>query len=354
MNMTATDQIESVQGEAKNLPLYAIEKIEGHNPRRIRAKNDVDDMRESIRHQGVMQSILVRPHPTKPGKYQLIAGETRYDLALEVGLTVIPANIRQIADEDLRKAAISENLHRNDMSPVDEGQAAQQLLADGNDKDEVCRILGWNRQKLDGRIQLTHCSDDVAQALIDKKITIGHAQALSSLRETSQAKVLTVTLKNEWTVDELRQKLDELSLKLSAASFDTSECAACPHNSSTQASLFDAQTSRGQCLNRACFEQKHKAHLDKTRDELAESHNRVAFTDEVAKNTTRIIVSTGRNGVGQQQITACHTCAHYGAVIDTAIGQRAAVTQGVCFNPACHSEKVTEYQNAINPETAAP
>ena len=70
----------SQTGEASILDLTLIHKIPDHNPRTLRSKTRTDDMRESIRTNGVLQPILVRPHPDLSGEYQLVAGETRFDL----------------------------------------------------------------------------------------------------------------------------------------------------------------------------------------------------------------------------------------------------------------------------------
>ena len=352
--MTATAMqhpAEAPLADVQILDLNCIHTRPGHNPRNLRSQDEVSDIRESIRKVGVLTPILVRPHPEKTGEYELVAGETRYLLSIEVGHETIPVLIRDIKDSEMVEHAMVENLYRQAMSPCDEGRAAQKLIAEGYTNEEVCTTLGWKPNMLRSRIQLTYCVQEVGQALMDKTISIGHAQLLSGLRDSVQPKALMLILKKGLSVDDFRAELDQLSLRLSTASFDTSECAACPHNSSTQASLFDAQTSSGRCLNKPCFEQKHKDFLEQTRDDLAESNNRVAFSEEVAKDTTRIIVSTGKTGVGQQQISACNTCADSGAIIDTALGNRAKVTQGVCFNPACHSEKVAAYQHAIGADT---
>lgn len=352
MNMIATDTINASQGESKDLALSSIVKRDNHNPRKTRSKQQMDALRKSIQAKGVLQSILVRPHPTETGKYELVAGETRFDLACEIGLPTIPANVMIIRDDELTELAMTENAQRFEMSPVDEGRAAKQLLADGHSKEETCLILGWNKQKLDGRIQLTQCSDEVAQALMDNQITIGHTQLLSGLRTEAQKSALNIILKKSLTVDQFRELLDGLALKIASAPFDTADCAACPHNSSTQASLFDEKTSNGQCLNKTCFEKKSADHMDTLKTDLAESYNTVALSHEIAPGTAANVVARGNKGVGDEQISECAKCEHYGAVIDTALGNRAKVTESICFNLPCLKEKVASYQNIIATDTA--
>lgn len=347
---SATEAVHAAD-EAAILPLDKIVKREGHNPRKTRSAKQTDALRESIREKGVLQSILVRPHPTEAGLYEVVAGETRYELAKEVGLTTIPATIRHLSDEELTEFALTENAVRFEMSPIDEGRAAKQLLAEGYDRESVLLIMGWTGQKLDGRIQITHCNDQVAQALIDNQISMAHAQLLSGLRSEAQTTALTIIQKKGLTVEQFRQLLDGLSLKLASAPFDTTDCAGCPHNSSTQATLFDAGASNGQCLNKPCFTQKAEAHLETVKAELAESYNTVKLSSEVAQGTTTTVIASGPQGVGQEQLNACVSCEHYGAIIDTALGNRAKVTGSTCFNLPCHKERVKAYQNIIATDT---
>lgn len=340
--------------EASIIATDRIHKREGHNPRRIRSKSKMSDLRESIRDKGVIQPILVRPHPQIDGEYELVAGETRLLLSREVGRTEIPALIKHLTDEEMLDYAATENIQRIDMSPVDAGLAAQALLAQGKDKEEVCRIMGWTPAFFDGRIQLTHCCDEVSQALVDEKIALGHAQLLSSLRETSQKNALQAILEKNLTVDQLSKIISGMALTLKAAAFDLTDCQTCPHNSNTQTSLFADSKSLGKarCLNKECFNKKNQNHLDSVKADLSESFHRVAFTSELAAGTTTVIVESGTYGVGEEQATACQSCEHYGATIDNTLGSRAAVTKNVCFNLPCHTNKVQEHKNLIATDKA--
>lgn len=335
------------QESATNLSLSSIVIREGHNPRKTRSKKQHALLTESIRSKGILQSVLVRPHPTEPGMYELVAGETRYTIANEIELTTIPATIRQIDDADLTEYAMTENVSRFSMTPMDEGDAAKKMLSEGHSKDDICLIMGWKMQRLEGRIQLTHCTDTVRQAMVDENITIGHAQLLSGLREQAQESALKVIIGKQLTVDGFRDLLESLSFKLASAPFDTADCAACPHNSATQATLFDASSSGGKCLNKTCFTEKSEAHMQTVKADLAETYNKIELSSEVAQHTTAIVVAGGTTGVGQEQLNACAGCENYGAIIDTALGSRAQVKGSQCFDLTCHKEKVSSYQSII-------
>lgn len=342
-----------VQESASIIDMSVIHKIKGHNPRRVRSASRLADMRESIRSKRVLQPILLRPHPTIEGEYELVAGETRFDLNSEVGHTTIPALIRVISDAELLEIASSENIHRQAMVPMDEGHAARNLLSQHQDKDTVCKMLGWSRSKLDGRIQLTHCIDLVAQALCDEEIAIGHAQLLSGLRPDSQKGALEAIKRDRLSVVELRSLIEGMALTLANAIFDTADCATCPHNSSVQTSLFDADTSDGRCLNKSCFDDKTQEKLGAIKSELEESYNTVTMDSEVAQGATVIIASTGDAGVGAAQVAACAGCQHYGALIGSQVGNEGRVIHGVCFNTVCHGEKVNDYRALLDTELAS-
>jgi len=350
--MTATAEVLTTgDDEVSILDTGLIDVREGHNPRRFRSKKRVAEMRESVREQGVVQPILVRPHPDKEGRFEVCAGQTRLELSVDVGRTRIPALIKNISDEEMLTLSSVENVLRTDMSPVCEGQAAKALLIKHNgDQDEVCRVLGWSKNKLLGRMQLTHCVDEVSQALCDEDISIGHAQLLSGLREAAQPGGLKLVLKAKLTADELRKRIEAQALRLSGAIFDTAACQGCPHNSSQQSSLFGSAGDSGRCLNKECFGAKTDVQLVETKEELAESYSTVHLDTDVAEGTHTIIATSGANGVGQAQATACQGCEHYGAMIATKLGNEGNITKGVCFNTVCNSEKVDEYQTLIATE----
>lgn len=349
--MTDAALVQTNDDEVSMLDISLIDVREGHNPRRFRSTKRLSEMRESIAAKGVLQPILVRPHPDQQDRFEVCAGHTRLELSVDVGHTAIPALIKTISDDEMLTLSSVENIVRADMTPVDEGQAAKQLLIKhNNDQDEVCRLLGWSKTKLLGRVQITHCVDVVAQALVDEEITIGHAQLLSGMREAAQPGGLKLVLKEKLTADELRKRIEAQALRLSGAIFNTDDCQGCPHNSSQQSSLFASSGASGRCLNKDCFSAKTDARLGEMKVELAESYNSVHLDTDIAEGSHAIIATSGSNGVGQAQASACQGCEHYGAMIATKLGNEGKVTEGVCYNTVCNNEKVDAYQSLIATE----
>lgn len=151
------------------------------NPNQPRVHFDEETLAElsaSIGHIGVLQPVLVYRLPE--GGYRLIAGERRWRAAQRAGLTTIPAVIRA-APEDIAlvEQALVENLHRQDLTPLEEAAAYLQLVDDfGLTHDEIAQRVGKNRSTISNTLRLLGLPADVQRMLADGELTAGHAKAL--------------------------------------------------------------------------------------------------------------------------------------------------------------------------------
>lgn len=131
----------------------------------------------SISEIGVLQPVLVRP--TGPDSYELIAGERRLRAAKRAGLQNIPAIIRRVDDTGSLEQAIVENLHREDLNPLEEASAYQQLLEDfGFSQEEVARRVGKSRSAISNTVRLLQLPAGVQKFVAEGQLTAGHARAL--------------------------------------------------------------------------------------------------------------------------------------------------------------------------------
>ncbi|TNC80229.1 MAG: PRTRC system ParB family protein [Oleiphilus sp.] len=330
------------------LPTANIHRTPGRNPRKARNADDFARFVESVRAKGVMQSILVRPHPEIVGEYEVAAGYSRHEAAEIAEVEKIPAVIKLLSDEEMDELAVMENVQRQDMSPIDEGECCKRLLVmHENNEAEVQRILGWSAKKMKSRLQLSYAIPAVRDALIDGRINLGHAELLCSLREQAQPGGLRLVLDEQLSVEALKARIQARSLQFQLAAFDTSGCNGCEHSTNTQASLFETAYDKGRCLNPDCFKTKSDAALAIKKDELKESFHMVKMSSEVAKGTETILQVSGAQGVGAEQREACRNCTTYGAVISDQLGSNGRVTEGVCFNLKCHGEKVKLHQASL-------
>jgi ParB family transcriptional regulator, chromosome partitioning protein len=153
------------------------------NPRQPRRSFDEDSLQElalSIREVGLLQPVVVRP--VMPGHYELIMGERRWRACQRAGLEHIPAIVRGTTDDDLLRDALMENLHREQLNPLEEAAAYQQLLDDfGATHDELAHKVGRSRPHISNTIRLLHLPPAVQRRVAAGVLSAGHARALLAL-----------------------------------------------------------------------------------------------------------------------------------------------------------------------------
>jgi ParB family chromosome partitioning protein len=151
------------------------------NPNQPRVLFDEDALTEltaSIKAIGLLQPILVRPSTTE-GRYELIAGERRWRASKRAGLMVIPAIVRLTDDVASVEQALVENLHRQDLTPLEEAAAYQQLLEDFNmTHEQVATKVGKSRSAITNALRLLTLPPTLQQFIAEGRLTAGHAKAL--------------------------------------------------------------------------------------------------------------------------------------------------------------------------------
>lgn len=153
-----------------------------HQPRTIFDESDLSELVASIREVGVLQPIVVRPISEQPGKYELVMGERRLRATKEVGLTSIPAVIRETADVDMLRDALLENLHRAQLNPLEEASAYQQLLSDfGITQEQLAARIGRSRPQITNTLRLLKLPEPVQVRVAAGVLTAGHARAILSV-----------------------------------------------------------------------------------------------------------------------------------------------------------------------------
>jgi ParB family chromosome partitioning protein len=303
------------------------------------------EMEASIRAQNLLQPILLRPHPVHDGKFEIVAGERRFRAFKAVfgDDANIPSLTRVLTDAEARTAALTENVIRANMTPVEEAQAAAKILGEtqGN-REEAAKILGWKLAMLDSRLALMHATDAVRQALQDKKILLGHAELLAVCRKEAQETALAQLLKQEklMPVSDLKAFLEKSSLLLNLAIFDKSECATCHHNSDQQSALFAESISGGRCTNKSCFEGKTEGELNKRVSVLKDEYQVVRLVRPGENFTIKPLLANGDKGVGDEQALACQTCKNFGAVVSGVPDSLGKVYKQMCMDVACNDKMV--------------
>jgi ParB family transcriptional regulator, chromosome partitioning protein len=167
----------------EEVPVQAI----APNPRQPRQAFDEDslaELAESIAAVGLLQPVVVRK--AAPGRYELIMGERRWRASQLAGIDVVPAIVRETADDELLRDALMENLHREQLNPLEEAAAYQQLLDDfAATHEELARRVGRSRPHISNTIRLLNLPPAVQKRVAAGVLSAGHARAL--LGVTDQA-----------------------------------------------------------------------------------------------------------------------------------------------------------------------
>jgi len=154
------------------------------NPYQPRHSLDVESLEElaqSIKEHGLIQPLIVTL-ADEPGKYQLIAGERRWQAAKMAGFSVVPAIIKEATPRQMLELALVENLQRADLNPLEEAEAYRYLMEEfGLTQEEVARRVGKSRAAVANTVRLLRLPDEVKKALAEGLITEGHARALLAL-----------------------------------------------------------------------------------------------------------------------------------------------------------------------------
>ena len=173
-----------VTGGLTEVAIASIE-LNPHQPRTHFAEESLNELAASIRAVGVLQPLLVRT--VRPGAYQLIAGERRMKAAQRAGLTNVPVIVRDATDAASAEQALIENVHREDLGPLEEAAAYQQLLEDfGLTHDQLASRVGKNRATISNAIRLLGLPASVQQLIADRRLTAGHAKVLLSITDRVQ------------------------------------------------------------------------------------------------------------------------------------------------------------------------
>lgn len=145
-------------------------------PRKLFKEAELSELSDSIRQNGILQPLLVRKKGTK---YEIVAGERRYQAAKLAGLEEVPVIIKDISDAEVFKLALIENLQRADLSPLEEARGYKQLIKERSlTQDEVAKLVSKSRSAVTNTLRLLDLPEEVQQFVEDGLITAGHARAI--------------------------------------------------------------------------------------------------------------------------------------------------------------------------------
>jgi len=151
-------------------------------PRKNFNKDTLEELTKSIKEQGVIQPIVVRPDKSGNGKYEIIAGERRWLASQNAGLHEVPVVILDVDDVKSLEFAIVENVQRQDLNPIEEARGYQRLIDDFSyNQDKLSKFIGKSRSYIANSLRLLSLSEEILAMVENKSLSAGHARSLVGL-----------------------------------------------------------------------------------------------------------------------------------------------------------------------------
>ena len=198
-----------------NLEGYIVASINELKPNMFQPRKDFDEktiseLASSIKEKGILQPLVVR---TISGGYEIIAGERRWRAAQRAGITRVPVIIKEATDREVLELALIENLQREDLNPIEEAVAYQQLIDEFElTHEDVSRQIGKDRSTITNQLRLLKLPEEAKKALIAGDITAGHARAILSIESSAEAReALKAIQKQKLSVRKTEQLIQNIS-----------------------------------------------------------------------------------------------------------------------------------------------
>lgn len=176
----------SPHGDLRNLPVDVIQKGR-YQPRHEIAQEALQELADSIRAQGVVQPVVVRPLPEDKSRFELIAGERRWRATQLAGLHEIPAVVRDVQDQAAMAMGLIENIQREELNPIEEAAALQRLIEEfGLTHQQTAEAVGRSRAAVSNLLRLLTLEPKLKLMLEERQLEMGHARALLALLGSTQ------------------------------------------------------------------------------------------------------------------------------------------------------------------------
>ena len=169
-----------------SLPIADLERNK-YQPRSIFDEDKLDELSSSIKENGIIQPIAVRPNKYENGKFEIIAGERRWLAAQRAGLNKVPVVVLDIDDQKSLEIAIIENVQRQDLNIIEEAKGYQRLVKEfGYDHEKISKFMSKSRSHISNTLRLLNLPQDIIGLLEEEKLTAGQARPLIGLPNASE------------------------------------------------------------------------------------------------------------------------------------------------------------------------
>ncbi len=311
--MTKTDPKNNGGKFDPAVPIDAIEASKT-NPRKFFDKGDLEELARSIREKGVIQPIVLRPHPkaTKSLLFEIVAGERRYRATKLAEILTIPSIIRDLDDTAVLEIQVIENLQRSDVHELEEAHGYRRLIKEAKYevKDLALRV-GKSEEYIYARMKLLALDKDLQDMFLKNEITAGHAVLLARLPKESQMLAARQLYQQKWNDVAGGQTKDLISVRdlgyfiqrqiqmdLGKAPFDVEDltlvkaagaCSACPKRTGASVQLFPEVKGHDLCLDRGCYVKKLAAFVE----QQVQENGAVRITDKYQSTPVKGVYYSG-------------------------------------------------------------
>ena len=206
--LLADKPTQEVLAQARPLPISKI-KPNQYQPRSHFDQEELGTLTESIRRDGVLMPILVRP---AGDGFELIAGERRWRASQAAGLKEIPAVVREVNDLEALELAIVENEQRDDLTAIESARAYQRLMAEfGQTQQQVAERIGVSRVQVSNIVRLLQLPENIQEMIEERKLDMGHARPLVGLQKVDADKLARQCMAEDWSVRRMEQEAKRTS-----------------------------------------------------------------------------------------------------------------------------------------------
>jgi ParB family chromosome partitioning protein len=172
---------------------------DSNQPRKHFDEEGLKELAESIRQHGLLQPILVRPFGN--GKFQIVHGERRFRACKLLGFKTIRVEVKELTDNQVLEIQLVENLQREDLNPIEEAETFRRMVEElGYTHEDIAKKIGKSREYVTNKLRLLKLPENIKRALLEGKISEGHARALLPLEESRQKQVFDEILAKELNV----------------------------------------------------------------------------------------------------------------------------------------------------------
>lgn len=196
------------KAELKTLSIECLKRGE-YQPRVHFEDQALRELANSIQEQGLIEPIVVRPNTATT--YEIIAGERRWRAAQLAGMDSLPCLINNYSDEQAAAVSLIENIQREDLNSIEEANGYNRLIKEFFfQHDDIAKMVGKSRSYITNTLRLLTLDEKVKQALIEKRLTMGHTKILVGLDNHIQQELMHKILKNDWSARRVESEVKKI------------------------------------------------------------------------------------------------------------------------------------------------